>query len=83
MKLSIYTINNTLFSGDVEKVTLPTLQGEITVLDNHIPLITAVKEGDIRYYIPQQFESGWHTIAFFGGIAEVRPGSEVVVLAKE
>lgn len=83
MKLSIFSIRDTLFEGQVERVTLPTLQGDITVLDRHIPLVTTIKPGAIRYYIPQQFESGWHTIQFPGGIVEVRPGSEVVVLANE
>ena len=83
MKLSIYSIKETLFQGEVEKVTIPTSQGEITVLDHHIPLITTVLPGSIRYYTPRQFENGWQSISFPGGIAEVRPGSEVVILTKE
>ena len=79
MKLSIYSIKQTILETTVEKVTLPTLQGEITVLDNHIPLVTLVKKGVISYYTSQ---NQWQEIAFSGGVAEIRPGSEVVLLAQ-
>lgn len=80
MRLSIYSIKKTLFEGIVERVTIPTLQGKITVLDNHIPLITLVKNGIVRYY--SSSDNQWHDIEFSGGIAEVRPGSELVLLAQ-
>lgn len=79
MKLSIYSIKQTLLETQAEKVTLPTAQGEITVLDNHLPLITLVKEGVVSYYTS---DNQWQEIAFAGGIAEIRPGSELVLLAQ-
>ena len=79
MKLSIYSIKQTLLETTAEKVTIPTPQGEITVLDNHIPLITLVKSGIIAYYTSQ---NQWQEIAFSGGVAEIRPGSELVLLAQ-
>lgn len=79
MKLAIYTIQKTLFEGQAESITLPTAAGEITVLDNHIPLISLVKSGEIRYT-----HSGTkNAIKLSGGVLEVRPGSEVVILAEE
>ena len=79
MKLSIYSIQQTLFEGEVQSLTLPTSTGEITVLDGHIPLISLVNPGDIRFT-----HSGTEiSISFPGGIIEVRPGSEVVILAEE
>ena len=79
MKLSIYSIKQTILETTVEKVTIPTPQGEITVLDNHIPLITLVKSGIVSYYTSQ---NQWQKIAFSGGVAEIRPGSELVLLAQ-
>ena len=79
MKLSIYSIKQTILETTVEKVTIPTPQGEITILDNHIPLITLVKSGIISYYTSQ---NQWQKIAFSGGVAEIRPGSELVLLAQ-
>ena len=80
MKLSIYSINQTLFEGNVERVTLPTPQGQITILENHIPLITLAQAGQILYYNPG---TDWQQIPFSGGIVEIRPGSEVIILARE
>lgn len=78
MKLSIHTIDRTLFNGSAEAVILTTPQGQITILDNHIPLITIVEAGTISY---QKTDKNWELVPFTGGIAEIRPGSEVVVLA--
>ena len=78
MKLSIYSIQNTLFEGEVQSLTLPTPLGEITVLDGHIPLISLVSPGEIRY-----IHSGAQKIlALARGVLEVRPGSEAVILAQ-
>lgn len=78
MKLSIYSLQSTLFEGEVESLTLPTPTGEITVLANHIPLISLVKSGEVRYT-----HSGTKdAIKLPGGVLEVRPGSEVVILAE-
>ncbi len=79
MKLSIYSIKQTLLEATVEKVTMPTPQGEITVMDHHLPLVTLVKEGVVSYYTS---EHQWQEIAFSGGVAEIRPGSELVLLAQ-
>ena len=45
MKLAIHTIEKTLFDGDVKSLTLPTEAGEITVLENHLPLVTLIRPG--------------------------------------
>ena len=77
MKLSIYSIQSTLFEGEVETLTLPTSVGEITVLDNHLPLISLVTKGQISYTHSGTKKS----LSLSGGVLEVRPGSEIVILA--
>lgn len=77
MKLSIYSLQHTLFVGEVEGITLPTPQGEITVLANHLPLVSLVKEGEVSYTA-----SGIRRSLYLGGgVLEVRPESEVIILA--
>lgn len=51
LHLEIITPEETVFAGDVTSVTLPTADGEITVLERHIPLITALTPGTaiVRY----------------------------------
>ena len=45
MKLEIITLKGIEFEGEVSSVNLKTTSGEITVLDNHRPLITELKKG--------------------------------------
>jgi F-type H+-transporting ATPase subunit epsilon len=47
MKLSIYSLKQVLFEGDARSVNCRTTSGEITVLDNHRPLISALMPGTI------------------------------------
>lgn len=48
MLLKISSPNGVIFEGEIAKVTLPTEKGEITILPNHIPLITVVKSGLVK-----------------------------------
>lgn len=43
----LVTLSGTKFDEDVYEVTIPTLDGEIGVLDHHMPLITVAKPGAI------------------------------------
>lgn len=81
IKLKIITPERLILEDMVDQVTLPTTEGEITILPNHIPLIAPLKSGDIvatafGEYIP---------MAVVGGFVEVRNGennmTEVAVLA--
>ncbi len=45
--LKIVTPERIILEEDVEQVTLPTTEGEITVLPGHIPLIANLRSGDI------------------------------------
>jgi len=51
--------------------------GEITVLDNHIPLITRIEKGRVRIVEKDGKED---TLEAEGGFIEVKPGSEVNIL---
>lgn len=72
MKLQIYTLEGTKFEGEVSEVSLPTRDGEITVLKGHIPLITILNSGKIK--------TSSEEIFIEGGVAEI-DGQKVVVLA--
>lgn len=77
MKLSVYTIQETLFEGAIEKIIAKTVMGEITVLENHLPLITLLQGPALVV----EKEGKQETIPIKSGFLEVRPESEVVVLA--
>jgi F-type H+-transporting ATPase subunit epsilon len=38
----------TAFQGDARSVTLPTPDGEITILANHMPLVAVLTDGELR-----------------------------------
>lgn len=77
IKFKIVTPERILVETEVDSVTLPTQMGEITVLPNHIPLVSSLAPGELRYKI-----SGKENfLAVSGGFIEVRKNHEVVVLA--
>ncbi len=47
MKLTISKIDQILFSGEAESVTVPGTSGEMTILSHHMPLITTLKAGKL------------------------------------
>ena len=47
LKLKIITPERTVLEEMVDSVTLPTTEGEITILPGHIALVSALKTGDI------------------------------------
>lgn len=78
MKIAVYSIQQTLFEGEAEKLICRTPQGQITVLDQHIPLISSLVGPRLEIV---GHDGKTNEIPFKGGFLEVRPGSEVVVLA--
>ncbi|MBI5754158.1 ATP synthase F1 subunit epsilon [Candidatus Peregrinibacteria bacterium] len=48
IQFKIVTPEKVLYEGMVEGVSFPTPDGEITVLPHHIPLISAVKPGELK-----------------------------------
>ncbi len=49
MILEILTTEKTLYSGTVDSVTLPGVDGNFTVLRNHAPIIAALRKGKISF----------------------------------
>jgi F-type H+-transporting ATPase subunit epsilon len=48
MHLEIVSPEATLFSGDVTSVTVPGVNGEFQVLDNHAPIVSLLQEGNVK-----------------------------------
>ena len=77
MHFKIVTPEREVFADEVTQVSLMTTMGEITILPHHIPLVTNVVPGEIKYKKNNEELS----IAVSGGFAEVRPDGSVVILA--
>ena len=81
LKLKIVTPERLVLEEEVDQVSLPTTLGEITVLPDHIPLITGLASGDVV-----AMSQGEHIpMAVVGGFLEVKKNekgeTEVAVLA--
>jgi F-type H+-transporting ATPase subunit epsilon len=77
IKFKIVTPERILLETEVDSVTLPTRMGEITVLKDHVPMVSSLSAGEVKYKIAGS-ESFF---AVSGGFIEVRKNHEVVVLA--
>ena len=61
----------------VDQVTLPTTEGEITILPEHIPLISGLTSGDVVAMV-----SGEQVpMAVVGGFVEIKKGEETTEVA--
>jgi len=78
IQFNIVTPERKVYSNEVLEVTIPTGAGEITVLPNHIPLVSTVVTGELRVKL---IDGSIHSFAVSSGILEVQPSSKVVVLA--
>ncbi|KKS71977.1 MAG: ATP synthase epsilon chain [Parcubacteria group bacterium GW2011_GWF2_42_7] len=77
LKLKIVTPERLILEEMVDQVTLPTTEGEITILPDHIPLIAGLKSGDVV-----AISAGEHIpIAVVGGFVEVKKGEKVTEVA--
>jgi F-type H+-transporting ATPase subunit epsilon len=77
MKFQIITPERVVFSDEVDQVSLMTTTGEITILPHHIPLVTVLKPGELRYKKDNEEQA----IAVSGGFAEVKRDSSLTILA--
>ena len=87
MRLSIHTIRKTVYSGETDRLTAPTVMGEVTILPHHESYVTLLTKGDLKF--TKKHQEGPHTLfkeerfAVKGGFLEVRPDNEIRVLADE
>lgn len=50
MYLEIVSPEATLFSGDVISIAVPGINGEFEMLNNHAPVVSLLKEGQVKIY---------------------------------
>ena len=67
-----------LFSGDVDQVDLPGVEGDMGILAEHAPLVTPLRPGIITIFNGGAREA----VVVIGGIAEVSPAGLTVLADK-
>ncbi|KAJ8419200.1 hypothetical protein Cgig2_015041 [Carnegiea gigantea] len=78
LDLCVLTPNRIVYNSEVKEIILPTNSGQIGVLPNHAPIVTAVDLGILRIRLNDQ----WLTIVLMGGFARI-DNNEITVLANE
>ncbi len=68
LKLKIVTPERLILEEDVDQVTFPTTEGELTILPDHIPLIAGLSSGDVVAVVNGE-HMPW---AVAGGFVEVK-----------
>lgn len=77
LQLKIVTPEKLILDEEVESVSVPTTEGEITVLADHIPLIASLASGNIVAHV-----SGEEVpMAVVGGFIEVRKDDNKTIVA--
>ena len=77
MKLEIITPEKELYNGEAKSVVVPGVGGSLGILDNHAPLITVLKEGNV---VIKDEAGESSTFEVNGGVIEVS-NNEVLILA--
>uniref|UniRef100_A0A7C4XMN6 ATP synthase epsilon chain n=1 Tax=candidate division WOR-3 bacterium TaxID=2052148 RepID=A0A7C4XMN6_UNCW3 len=75
-RLEIVTPERLVYSEDVDVLTLPTVQGEISILAKHVPLVSIISPGEIKIKKDNEIEY----MAITGGFVQVLP-HKVIILA--
>ncbi len=47
MTISILTPDKEIFAGDIKSVKVPGVSGQLQILNNHAPLISSLKSGEV------------------------------------
>jgi len=77
IRLEVVTPDRMLLSEDVDIVVATGVEGEFGVLNNHIPFLTTLQEGELRYRVGNTL----NYMAVSSGFAEVLP-DRVNILAE-
>ncbi len=78
MFLEIISPDKKLFEGEIKSVSLPGSDGSLGILNNHAPMISALKAGKVKI---TDNNSGIQTFTIKGGVVEVLK-NKVIVLAE-
>ncbi|GAK91470.1 ATP synthase epsilon chain [Nonlabens ulvanivorans] len=89
MILEIVTPEQVLYSGTVESVSVPGVNGQFQMLDNHAPVVSLLVKGAVKIYgkveldesVASLFSKGDGTTDFqiTGGVIEMKDNKAIVL----
>nr|YP_005352958.1 ATP synthase CF1 epsilon subunit [Mankyua chejuensis]ADZ47990.1 ATP synthase CF1 epsilon subunit [Mankyua chejuensis]AJJ48620.1 ATP synthase CF1 epsilon subunit [Mankyua chejuensis] len=78
LNLRVMAPNRIVWNSEVQEVILSTNSGQIGILPNHAPLLTALDIGVMRIRINEQ----WSNMALMGGFATI-DNNQITILVNE
>lgn len=76
LHLTIVSQERRLLDAEVDSLTLPASEGEITVLPNHIPLFTKLNTGEVIYRQGKEE----HSFVISKGFVDVGPDNHINIM---
>lgn len=76
MHLEIITPEQKVFEGEVHIATFPGTDGSFQIMNNHAPLVSLLKEGEVVY----KSKEATQQLKITGGVVEVM-SNKVILLA--
>lgn len=78
LHLSIVSPEKEIYDGEVMRVTLPGVIGSFTILPQHAPIVSSLKEGKLSYVTEDNEEQ---TLDIQGGFMEMSGGTVSVCIS--
>jgi len=81
--LTVLNLQEKIFDGNVDSITIPGEAGELTVLPNHVPIVTSIKGGSISALLAKEERYEGEGRKYFkstGGIFEFNNNEATVLL---
>ena len=75
LQLKIVSPEKVEFTGEVERVLVPGLQGQFEILNNHAPIISILQKGVVEY--------DQERLSILGGFVEVQKNVVSLCIEKE
>lgn len=89
MMLEIVTPEMTLFKGEVESVSVPGINGQFQMLDNHAPVVSLLGKGAVKIFGNVELddsvvtlfkkEEGTTNFMITGGVIEMKDNKAIVL----
>jgi len=77
MLVTLATTEGVLYEDTVSEVTIPTMDGEITILPHHAPLVSVLRAGEMRVV---KDDAAFHFV-IGSGVLEMRSDNTLMILA--
>ena len=75
MNVEIITPTSSLYKGEAQAVTVPSLQGPFTMLEHHAPIVAILEAGKVTLTAP---DGKVHEFPIAGGVCEQHDNNVII-----